>query len=947
MPADSARRQQIEQLYQRLREQAPECRNAFLDQTCAGDEVLRHELEALVAEHARLGVAEVRAADNAECGVAPDPAARSFLNMSGRTLSHFLVKEEIDTGGMGTVYRARDEHLQRDVALKILKPGRLGDASAHRRFKREALSLASVNHPNIAGVIDFDTQDGIDFLVMEYIPGITLTDKLSEGRLPEKEILRLGMQLAEGLAAAHAQGVVHHDLKPGNLKVTPDGTLKILDFGLATLKRARGPQETTANLGDSVSAWGTLPYMSPEQVLGEKVDHRSDIYAVGTILYELSTCRLPYRATSVATLLNMIANKVPDPPRQIRPDLSPRLEDVILKCLEKDPENRYQSARELLIDLRRQSMPSAPILSPEIKPDRLADLMRTFRTMTGNSRLLRIIPVLILLVVVAAPPAWLYRNEIRHWLGLTVRLPKQKNLAVLPFRVIPDNADSNLMAAGLHETLTAQLTQLSTSNALQVLPSSEVRRGKITSFVDARRELGANLVLDGSLQFFEGSIRATMSLADTVSGQPVRAEIVSGLQSDPFALQNSVVDAVVKMLGVQLAAGQRERLLSAGTNTDADVLYVQAMGYLYGYRDKSVEHAIRLFQSVISRAPKFADAHAGLGQAYWSKYEGERDPAMARMAGNECNSAVELNSKSVPAHLCLGTIRAGTGMYGEAVILFNSALAIDPYCEAAYRGLARIYERLNRNSEAEAAYLKAIQLRQDWASYQWLGRFYQNQARYEDAAAQYRRAADLTPDNHRPLLGLGNACYFLGNYDGAIDAFRKANAICPTAEGYQNLGNAYLGKRQYADAISSLEQARRVNNSSYIVAGNLAKAYFWSPGGRPKGIATFREAIRLGEQELQINSRNSDAHILLARYYAMVEQKDDALAHLKTALELMPDDPEYALIAAVVCNRLGDRAGALDWLQKSKSGRYSTAEIRDDPDLSDLRDDPRFQQLIK
>jgi len=281
--------------------------------------------------------------------------------MIGTRLGHNRIIEKIGEGGMGAVYRSYDEHLDRDVAVKVLTPDALRGEAAHKRFHKEALALSKLNHPNIEIIYDFDTQDGVDYLVMEYIPGLTLKGMLTSGPLPEKEISRLGIQIAEGLAAAHEHKIVHCDLKPGNLMVSPGGRLKILDFGLAKLASPRaeeGSTESSASRGGG----GTLPYMAPEQLTGEPPDARTDIYALGNVLYEMATGRLPFQETLYTALVNAVVHKPPLPPSRSRPELSSRLEEIILKCLEKDPENRYQSTKELIVDLRRltSSVPSLP-----------------------------------------------------------------------------------------------------------------------------------------------------------------------------------------------------------------------------------------------------------------------------------------------------------------------------------------------------------------------------------------------------------------------------------------------------------------------------------------------------------------------------------------------------------------------------------------------------------
>jgi serine/threonine protein kinase len=267
-------------------------------------------------------------------------------------LGHYRVVEKIGEGGMGEVFRAHDEHLGRDVALKVLPPGVLADDGARHLFRKEAAALSLLNHPNIVTVHDFDTQEGQDFLVMEYVPGPGLSERLLRGPLSEKEVVRIGVQLAEGLAAAHKQGVIHGDLKPGNLKLTHDERLKILDFGLAKSMQRANPQATTESFVGTEGFGGTLPYMAPEQLRGLAVDARTDIYSAGVVLYELATGHPPFSQRLSVPLIDDILHKVPESPGRVQAGISPRLEEIILRCLEKEPAKRFQSAKDLLADLQ-------------------------------------------------------------------------------------------------------------------------------------------------------------------------------------------------------------------------------------------------------------------------------------------------------------------------------------------------------------------------------------------------------------------------------------------------------------------------------------------------------------------------------------------------------------------------------------------------------------------
>jgi eukaryotic-like serine/threonine-protein kinase len=327
--------------------------------------------------------------------------------MIGRTLSHYRILEKLGAGGMGEVYRARDEKLGRDVAVKVLPPGLLGNEAARARFRKEAEALSRLSHPHVATLFDFDSEEGVDFLVMERVEGKTLQEVVREGPLSEKEVVRLGSQLARGLQAAHEHGVVHRDLKPGNLALTPDGLLKVLDFGLARLERLTLPEagEATGSTDTAVGhVVGTPAYMAPEQLRGKGVDARTDVYGAGACLYELVTGRRPFGSKSAVELTDAVLHEAPVAPRSVSGTVSPGLEAVILKCLDKDPELRYQTAKELLVDLERLQVSATSGGASQPVAVALAESDRRRR------RRRVALAVVATLVVAAAAGLWLLRS---------------------------------------------------------------------------------------------------------------------------------------------------------------------------------------------------------------------------------------------------------------------------------------------------------------------------------------------------------------------------------------------------------------------------------------------------------------------------------------------------------------------------------------------------------
>src|SRR5580704_19661556 len=366
--------------------------------------------------------------------------------MIGQTVSRYLILEKIGAGGMGVVYRAHDERLDRDVALKVLPPGVFRDDAARKRFRKEALALSKQNHPNIATIHDFDSQDGVDFLVMECITGSTLSHKLRSEGLSEKEVVSLGLQIASALEEAHDHGIVHRDLKPSNIFLTPKNQIKILDFGLAVLLKPDESADVTLSDSDVSGISGTLPYMAPEQLLGKPADTRSDIYSVGTVLFEMSTGSRPFDNKVSTALSNDIIYKQPARPASLRQSLSARLEEIILKCLEKAPADRYQSAKELVVDLRRLHSPTTGVIDP-VKP------RRRFRPW--------LIAVALTAALIAIGAFFLARHRF------TGANEPIDSLAILPFENVGGNPDAEYLSDGLTESLI---------NSISQLPRSEERR---------------------------------------------------------------------------------------------------------------------------------------------------------------------------------------------------------------------------------------------------------------------------------------------------------------------------------------------------------------------------------------------------------------------------------------------------------------------------------------
>jgi tetratricopeptide (TPR) repeat protein len=867
----------------------------------------------------------------------PNISAMSSPSPSiGQVLGHYRIVEQIGAGGMGIVYRAHDLQLERDVAIKVLPAGTISDSGARARFHKEGLALARLNHPHIATVHEFGAENGVDFLVTEYITGITLNDKLLGGPLGEAQALSLAAQLAEALEAAHEQGVVHRDLKPANLRLTSKGQLKVLDFGLAKLARALDSTLPTENLSQNPILSGTLPYMSPEQVRGQQVDERSDIWAAGAVIYEMATGQRPFPERHPPQLIDDILRQPPKPPSAINPRLAPGFEAIILKALDKDPERRYQSARELRVDLLRlmpsgsgtawESSASRPIARPGAK----------------TRRALLVVPLV--LAGVLALIGFRLKSRL-HPAQASPRI-----LAILPFQAVDGDKATGALGAGMTETLTAQLAQFSDRNSLQLVSTHEIEAQGIKTAEQAHRDFGVDWVLEGSLQQSGSQLRINCILVDASTQRQLGASTITATANDIFGLEDKVVNKTLEILAVAIPRAQRNSTqMRAGTSPEAYQHYLRGLGYLEEYqKPENIQSAIAEFGQALQVDPNYGRAYAGMGEAYWLGFqESNRTNDWITLAAQNCEKALALTPDIAEGHTCLGDVYNGQGRYQAAADEFQKALAADKNQIAALRGLADAYEKLSNLSAAEATYRQAINLRpQYWAGYDWLGAFYFHQARYSDALQMFQRVVKLTPENFQGYSNLGAVLSVEEKYSESVQVLKRSLEIRPTLEAYSNLGTAFFSLRRFSEAAQSYQQGLKLDDRDSLIWGNLGDALYWTPGRRSEAEAAYRKAISLASAKLQVNPKDSTVLAFRATYDAMVGDKSSALADLQDALRLAPADPEVNFRAALVYDHVGDTEHCLASLEKAVEGGYPPSAIRDTPDFDHLRDQPRLQKLL-
>jgi serine/threonine-protein kinase len=866
--------------------------------------------------------------------------------MVGKTISHYRIIEIIGDGGMGTVYKAEDVKLKRIVALKFLLSGLTKDEEAKQRFISEAQTASSLEHPNICTIHAIEeNEEGQLFISMSFCEGDTLRQKLSEKPLLASDALDVAIQIAQGLSKAHENGIVHRDLKPENVGLSVDGLIKILDFGLAKLVGTSAHTHTK-------DIKGTLAYMSPEQATGQDVDQRSDIWALGVMLYEMFTGQLPFDQGYGAAILYSIAHEDYLPPSQLNPEITPEIEAIINKAMQKSPEERYASLQEMLQDIRdaRSQLDAPPgqfsrfTTTSISKSTIIKDAQGKLPSKSRRKLIFYALAVLfvVLLAVIYTP--------VKTWLG-SRSVPEKKHILVLPFANPGGDKSDQVFCDGLVEILTSKLTQLEQfQESFWVVPTSEVRQSGISSASQAYESFSVNLVISGSVQRTEDQIQLTMNLIDAEELRQLNSVVISDPLKGISGFQYRVVSELINMVEFKLQPQSREILTAGNTAVSkAYDYYLQGRGYLANYNNPdNIENAINLLKQAVKEDSRYALAYAGLGGAYWRKYQSSKDSRWVEPAIKNCNRALELNHLLAPVHITLGIVYRGTGKYDKALQQLQLALEHDPVNSDAFRELAGANSDLGRLEEAEKIYLKAIEIKPGyWAGHHDLGRFYYRNGEYQKAEAQYLTVTKLSPQNFKAYSTLGGIYLLTERPDDARKMFERSIEIQPNYGAYSNLGTLYFMQPNYKRAARMYEKALEINDRYYPLWGNLATCYKLIPDERSKAEKAFKHAIQLAQENLDVNPNDPEVLSMIAVYYAELNMAEKTVAYIEKAIALAPGDIELTFRAAEIYAMIGDKEKILTYLEKLLRQGYSLQRIQQSPALQEFQSDESFQVLLR
>ncbi|HEX2061779.1 MAG TPA: protein kinase [Thermoanaerobaculia bacterium] len=852
----------------------------------------------------------------------------------GDRLGQYEILGHLGAGGMGEVYRAHDSKLGRVIALKILPAELTANPEALRRFEQEARAASALNHPNIVTIYDVGHTDSIAWIAMELIDGTDLRAMASKDPLTIKNALRIGVKIADGLAAAHDRGIVHRDLKPDNVMVTVEGFVKILDFGLAKQMRALTSDDTTVPHTSPGAVFGTVGYMSPEQAMGKEMDYRSDQFSLGVMLYEMLTRVRPFdRETKPETMAAIIRAEI-DPPSAHNDAIAHDLDRIVMRCLAKNPRERYASTRDLARDLR------------EIRDGLTQSTMRNYGgrasvrpapASRGLKPALRwSVALFALVVLTGAGFMWVRRDRAAAGQRVT-------SLAVVPFRDLSATPEGRILADGISELIAARLAEVRDLRVSSPFEGARVAESDEPRDVAKRR--GVHAVVRGTVQRGGNDVRVTYALIDAASGRTLVSSTATRPATELFALEDSVADDLVRALGRETT--KRSEPATAALGPEDQRRFVEAVGLLQRVRDeKSVDRAITTLESILRNARESGSVNALLARALLYKASLARRPALIEQATVYATRGVALSANDPESYITLGRLQNAARRHREAVASFERALALRADDPHAIVGLADAYNGLGRAADADALYRKAIALRPDVSGlYSRYGAFCFGQARYGDAVTHFGKAAELTPDFSHAHSDLGAALQAAGRYDEALAAYERSLAIEPTPAGWSNLGSLQFSLGRYDDARRSFEHAARLAPSDYLMWANLGDACFAAKA--PCASGAWSRSIAAARDALQASPNDDFMRAIYATCLAKNGMLDDAQREIRRALEGDPTNPVVLYQAAVVGAQRGAAEVALSWLERAVAAGYPAADAERDPALAPLREHPSFRNTLK
>jgi eukaryotic-like serine/threonine-protein kinase len=752
------------------------------------------------------------------------------------SLGHYEIIAPIGSGGMGEVYRARDKNLDRIVALKILPTTQTATGQIVRRFIQEAKAASALNHPNIAHIYEIGEADGTRFIAMELVEGQSLQEKISGRSLTGSEVVQIGCQVADALEHAHAARIIHRDIKSSNIMFTTRGQVKVLDFGLAKIQ----PHETTTptdvetqlKTGPEV-VMGTLPYMSPEQTLGQRLDHRSDIFSVGVVLYQLITGRLPFSGKTAAETANLITTAQPEPVARFNHDVSVELERIIRKCLEKEPQRRYQTAADLAADLEN------------LKRDSQSSVSAGARVSPKQNRTAWVAAVAIILVVVALGAGYSIFKGNKS--GATI--VNVKSIAVLPFANVTGDQGTEYLSDGITESIINSLSQL--PNMRVIARTTMFRyKGKNADPQTVGRELGVDAVVTGKAVQQGDTLVVQADLVNVADGSQIWGDRFNRKLPDLLAIQDEISRQIADKLRIRLSGEQVQLLTKRYTdNSEAYDLYRKGQFSYRKLTEPELLKSIDYYEQAIKIDPSYALAYVGIANSYLTLggVLGFKSPAeMFPKAREAATRAISLDNQLANAHHALANCKLYFEWnWDDAERELKTALSLDP-----------------NYSYAHNTY----------------GTLLQSRGLVNEAWEERKLGRKFDPLSPFAVADVGYPLYYARRYDEAITAYRESLQLDPNfAWGHLWIGQAEVQKRMYKEAIDEIKEAMRLSNGDIRMLATLGHAYAVS-GNRSEAQNVLNDLQHLAKQRYV-------SPYFIAVIYVGLEEDELALEWLEKAYQ--------------------------------------------------------------
>jgi eukaryotic-like serine/threonine-protein kinase len=926
-------------------EQPPDERAAFVERSCNGDEALRRKVELLLKYHDTSGDFIKSPAFE----VAPELLADAPETLIGQHLGCYRVDAVAGVGGMGIVYLAWDERLGRKVALKLLPPSMVANEAELTRLKREARTASALNHPNIVTIHDIGEVDSTHYVATEFIDGITLRERMTKGPIPPNEAVDIAAQVASALCVAHRAGIVHRDIKPENIMLRPDGYVKVLDFGIAKLTQ----QETlgmTTLLGAQTPTQqsmmlGTTRYMSPEQTMAQQVDARSDLWGLGVVLYEMLAGRPPFEGETTADVMAAIFERDPQPLKQAAPSVPPGLQSVVQRSLRKDPAERYQTAEEMLSELR----------AIKEKTDGVA---------ARSARWIGVAAVVALFAGLALFYAWRGgRTAPARATAVT-----EKSVAVLPLQNLSEDKENAFFADGVQNELLSNLSKIKDLKVISRTSVMQYKSGTRRNLKEIAQQLGVSNVVEGSVRRSGDHVRVSVQLIDTRTDRHVWAENYHRKVADSVSLQGELATEIASAVGATLSPQEKARVVAKPTNNSAAYdAYLRGRALVpwsWGYfrHEGDPDAAIRLFQEAVKLDPNFALAWAYLSTAelfsYWLGFD--QSPARLAAVKSSLDRALALDPNLPEVHLALGYYRRNEGDHTGALTEFRQAEKGLPNSAAVIGAIAGAQKGLGHWEEAIAELRRGIELdpRNAIASNN-LALTYSELRRFPEALATLDRVLAWAPTNARALVIKAEVFLGMGDLQAAEPLLENPD-MPPLLR-----ARCALFQRRYAAAIEILSRALANpsnGNPIEIVDRGLSLALSQQRAGDVSAArATYQKAVRDLQRQLEKVAPGSlheaQTHAQLGLAYAGLSEAASAIVEGQKAMAIRPSSkhleygPDIEATMANIYALLGDADHAIPLLKRLLQTPHGSAmwltpaTLRLDPNWDPIRNDPRFQEL--